>query len=65
MKKNRLREIFYKHRLKTTEKSLRENARRLDTLTGFQHRIHYAEQLRLMSCRSYLENKLSGIQDAN
>ena len=69
---NRLTEIFYEFRLERIKKSLRDNAGKLALLINsekFEDKLRYltayVEQERLMSCNSYLENKLSGVQNAN
>ncbi len=64
---NKLKQIVYEHRLNSVKKSLRENAEKIKEL--FERKANYLkyynEQSRLMSCNSYLENKLSGIQNAD
>ncbi len=69
---NRLKQIIYEFRLDRVKKRLRENGGRLGSLFNseefedkLRYAVAYAEQLRLMSSRSYLENKLPGVQHAN
>ncbi len=62
---NKLKEIIYKIRLNSVDKKLTENAENIETAfnsdNDFIYNHYRLEQLRLMSNRSYLENKLSCI----
>ena len=64
---NRLKEMYYECRIKGVYKALKGNAEKIRL--SFERHVNfnreYSEQLRLMSCRSYLENKLSGVKNAN
>jgi hypothetical protein len=65
---NKIKEIIYKVRLNSIDRKLTKNAEEMrEHLDGsytlnedyFENNHIYIEQLRLMSCRAYLENKLS------
>jgi len=61
---NKIKEIIYKIRLNNIDRKLTSNAedlRNLPTINEdhFKYNHLKLEQSRLISCRSYLENKLS------
>jgi len=69
---NKLKEIVYTIRLKNVDRKLTKNAEEMrEHINGsytlnedyFETNHIRLEQLRLMSCRSYLENKLSQVNN--
>jgi hypothetical protein len=69
---NKLKQILYEFRLKNVDRKLTRNAEKMrEHLNGsytlnedfFETNHIHLEQLRLMSCRSYLENKLTYVKN--
>ena len=67
---NKLKQIYDGWRLNNVKKALMTNAKRIELYIESKsgkfedyvnYKGYYLEQLRLMSCNSYLENKLSEI----
>ena len=60
---NKLKQILYEFKLKRTEDNLKSNSEKIES--AVKNNVHYniysIEQLRLMSNRSYLKNKLNSI----
>jgi len=60
---NKLTEIIYRVRLNHVKDVLKSNTRKIESAIMDNDYLAYnkfrLEQLRLMSCKSYLENKLS------
>ena len=58
----KIKQIIYGFRLDNVRKNLRKNAIKIREAVeeGGNYLGDYNEQLRLMSCKSYLENKFGG-----
>ena len=61
---SKLKKIIYEFKLKLVKRNLRKNAEEMYELIrkDLDYQRNYNEQLRLMSCSSYLENELSRIK---
>ena len=59
----KLKQIFYEFKLKRTEDNLKSNSEKIEfaVKNNVCYNNYSIEQLRLMSNKSYLENKLSTI----
>jgi len=60
---NKLKKIVCEFELNNVKKSLRKNAGKISEAVkkGQHYLTYYNEHLHLMSCNSYLENKLGGL----
>jgi len=60
---SKLKRIIYEFRLKQVRSNLKKNAYEIREAVnkGLDYLANYNKQIRLMSCKSYLENKLSWI----
>jgi len=62
---NKLKQIWYEFRLSNVKDNLKKNAEKIELAVKSDNNYNQyrLEQMRLMSCRGYLENKLTYVNN--